>query len=68
MSNIDWTGNSCSVFVTMGASSHSKSDREVNDYYATAPYAIDVLIKECNTNLSKNILEPACGEGHLSKD
>lgn len=37
MSKKDWTGNSKSTFVNIGASSHSDTDREKYDYYATPP-------------------------------
>lgn len=60
----DWTGNGNSVFKTLGASNHTKEKREVNDYYATSPTAIDLLKKK--VELPKQILEPACGAGHLS--
>ena len=60
----DWTGNGNSVFKTLGASNHTKEEREVNDYYATSPTAIDLLKKK--VELPKQILEPACGAGHLS--
>lgn len=62
--NKDWTGNRNSVFKTLGASNHTKEDREHNDFYATDPLAIDLLKKKID--LPKQILEPACGEGHLS--
>lgn len=39
--------------------------REENDYYATDPRAIQELLKRETFN--KNIWEPACGEGNLSK-
>ena len=42
----DWNGNSKSVHSTIGASNHSVKEREANDYYATDPYAIDVLIND----------------------
>lgn len=64
MSN-DWVGNSNSVYKTMGASNHSNDEREQNDFYATNPKAIDELLKV--TTLNKNLWEPACGLGHLSK-
>lgn len=35
----DWTGNYNSIFKTLGASSHTDEEREVNDYYATDPVA-----------------------------
>lgn len=56
----DWVGNSsirnCNIRCA-GA--------EENDYYATEPKAIELLLKE--ETFSKNIWEPACGEGHISK-
>lgn len=63
----DWIGNRKSVYTTLGASSHSEKEREMNDYYATDPYAIDVLINDGGANLAPNIWEVSCGEGHLSK-
>lgn len=52
------------IYVTIGASNHTKEERELNDYYATHPKAVEMLL-----NLEKfntNILEPCCGEGHIS--
>jgi len=61
----DWIGNKKSTFVTLGASSHSESDREDNDYYATDPRcAVDLI--DANIGI-KNIWECACGEGHLAQ-
>ncbi len=60
----DWNGNSKSVFSTMGASSHSKNEREKYDFYATPPKAIEWLLK---LESFTNVWECACGEGHLSK-
>lgn len=42
------------VFVTMGASNHSKSEREENDYYATPPIATKALL---NMMRKYNILQ-----------
>lgn len=61
----DWTGNKTSIFATLAASSHGREERQQDDYYATEPKAIDLLLNEENFN--KNIWECACGEGHLSK-
>lgn len=61
----DWTGNSKSIHTTLGASNHSVEDREENDYYATEPKAGELLLTL--EPFSRNILEPSCGEGHLSK-
>lgn len=41
----DWTGNTKSVYSTLGASSHSKEEREQNDYYATDPIALEKLLE-----------------------
>ena len=53
------------TFRSLGASSHAIEDREINDYYATEPKALELLLDL--ENFSHNIWEPACGEGHLSK-
>lgn len=66
----DWTGNKRSTFVTLGASNHSGGEREIDDYYATDPKALEVFldkIDEDGIRLHKNIWECACGEGHLSE-
>lgn len=61
----DWTGTSESAFKMLGASNHCDDEREENDYYATDPKAIDMLLNKESFN--KNIWEPAAGGGHLSK-
>lgn len=53
------------VFVTLGASNHSLGNREKYDYYATDPRAVEELLKL--EKFDRNIWEPACGEGHISK-
>ena len=63
----DWTGNKNSIFKTLGASNHTDKERENDDYYATDPIAIDVLIKDGGVVFDKNIWECSCGEGHLSE-
>ena len=60
----DWTGNGNSVFKTLGASNHTDNERETHDFYATDSRAIDLL--KTKIDLPKQILEPACGAGHLS--
>lgn len=50
---------------TLGTSTHSNNTREVNDYYATHPKAVELLLEK--ELFVKNILEPSCGEGHISK-
>lgn len=61
----DWTGNKMSAFATLGASNHSEKERHPNDYYATDPKAMELLLEK--EQFSKNIWECACGGGHLSK-
>lgn len=66
----DWIGNKNSTFVQLGSSNHTDKDREINDYYATDPKALEIFLdklKEDKFELHNNIWEPACGEGHLSK-
>ncbi len=54
-----------SVYINLGASNHSKYERQAEDYYATDPIAVKLLL-EVEPQLS-NIWECACGEGHLAK-
>lgn len=61
----DWVGNGNSVFKTLGASNHTDANRATDDYYATSPKAIDLLLKK--VELPHIVVEPACGEGHLSE-
>lgn len=61
----DWTGNSNSIYKTLGASNHTDKERQNEDYYATTPRAAELLL-ELET-FSPRIWECACGEGHLSK-
>ena len=63
--NKDWTGNFHSVVGCLGASNHTKEERQEHDYYATDPIAAEWLIKL--EELDHNIWEPAVGEGHLAK-
>lgn len=44
---------------------HKNKDRQHNDYYATSPQTIKSLLKV--EKVFGDILEPACGEGHISK-
>lgn len=64
----DWTGNAKSTFATLGASSHSAHERETHDYYATDPATVAPLVKLLDGDDVHTVWEPACGEGHLSKE
>ena len=59
----DWKEGK-NTFRSLGASSHAIESREVNDYYATEPKALELILKEIN--FDKNVWECACGAGHLS--
>ena len=63
----DWTGNRNSIFKTLGASNHTGKQRPSDDYYATDPIAIDLLLSYKGLVLPKNIWEPSCGNGCLSQ-
>lgn len=63
--NKDWTGNQNSIYKTLGASNHTEEERESNDYYATEPKAVELLL-DLET-FAPNVWECACGEGHLSE-
>ena len=65
----DWTGNNKSTYVMLGASNHSDKERQNDDYYATNPHALELLLdslKRDGIELHKYIWECACGQGHLS--
>ena len=61
----DWTGNSRSCHATLGARNYAQNEREKNDYYATEPKALELLLDLEKFN--HKVWECACGEGHLSK-
>lgn len=63
--NLDWTGNRQTVFTKIGASNHSTLDREIHDYYATDPKAVEELLKR--EKFTPLVWECACGGGHISK-
>lgn len=64
----DWTGNHRSIYSTIGASNHTDKEREADDFYATDPVAIDLLVAAFGgAHINSNIWEPACGQGHLSE-
>lgn len=64
--NKDWTGNSNSIFKTLGASSHTEKEREENDFYATEPRAVKLLL-EMEDFTNAKVWECAAGKGNLSE-
>lgn len=59
----DWTGNGKSIFVCNGASNHSDTERQKDDYYATDPKAIHKLCQV--EKFTPMVWGCACGGGHL---
>ena len=57
--------NKRDIFTQLGARNYALTEREINDYYATEPKALELLL-DIET-FDKNVWECACGEGHLSK-
>lgn len=62
---MDWTGNVSSCFAMLGARNFAEHERAENDYYATEPKAVELLLAV--EQFAGRILEPACGEGHISE-
>ena len=60
----DWTGNSKSTFVTLGASNHVNHARAWLDYYATSPTAITRFLEK-HTIPNMPIWECSAGECNL---
>ena len=60
----DWTGNKRSIYATLGASNHVEDEREENDFYATNPIALELLLEK--ETFAHDIWEPAAGQKHLS--
>jgi hypothetical protein len=51
----------------VGSKRSDGTDREINDYYATDPIAIDCLFKKIKPQFQNDIIwEPCVGEGNLS--
>lgn len=61
----NWTGNQNSIYTTLGASSHTKKERQKYDFYATEPKAMEILLEQ--EKFHPTIWECACGAGHLSR-
>ena len=54
------------IFIVNGCSNHTDKERQTQDYYATDPKCVNELLEVEHFN--RNILEPCCGEGHISKE
>lgn len=64
MTDKDWNGNKGSNLTTSGFTNLSKQEREQNDYYATDPLAIELLL-EFGIPF-ENVWENAVGGWHLA--
>ena len=53
------------IYKQIGASNHTEKERQQEDYYATEPKAMELLLEQ--ETFSDNVWECACGEKHLSK-
>lgn len=53
------------VFATIGARNIALTEREKDDFYATDPHALELVLPQLD--LSPNVWECACGMGHLSE-
>ena len=62
----DWSGDSNSVFKTLGASNHAEEERQNEDYYATDPIAARLLLQIEELDKNTPIWECAAGENHLA--
>lgn len=60
----DWTGNNKAIMTCLGASNHSLTEREENDYYATHPSHMEELLSV--ESFDNHIWECAVGGGHLA--
>lgn len=61
MEQKDWTGTKQFIL----SCNNRKMDAEINDYYATEPKAVELLLE--HEPFNKYIWEPACGAGHISQ-
>lgn len=66
METKDWSGNSNSIWKTMGASNHTEKERQNEDYYATSPEAAEWLLKIENIDKNKPIWECSSDCDHLA--
>ena len=71
----EWKGNKASIRSRLALSrNYTTKDRQQDDFYATDPKALDLLIKKDSTELEldlymrcNKVWECACGNGNLAK-
>ena len=59
------SGNTKAVHLTRGTRLFANNNREEDDFYATDPKALEMILPQLQ--LSHRVWECACGMGHLSK-
>ena len=64
----DWKGDLQSQMTVIGASNSAVNERQNEDYYATEPKAVRLLLEIEHFPKEKTIWECACGGGHLSEE
>lgn len=62
---MSWKENTTNVHAILGASNHSDTEREKNDFYSTDEDCVRDLLKV--EAFQTKILEPCCGTGSISK-
>lgn len=60
--------SSLSTHVTLGSRNYAINDRQNEDFYATHPKAVRLLLEIEHFDKSVPIWECACGQGHLSEE
>lgn len=58
------TSNKESIYKMIGASNHTEKERQKEEYYATDPISVELLLDLETFN--KDVWECACGEKHMS--
>lgn len=61
----DARGKGKGMLRVIGASNVSLTSRAANDFYATPPNAVEMLLGL--ENFSDRVIEPCCGMGHIAK-
>ena len=60
--------NKRATFAPLGANNHTNHAYAENGFYATSPTAVSRLLAAGNGPRTKEIWEPCCGDGSLSKE
>ena len=61
----EWTSDTKALHVMLGSSTRAAEEREADDFYATDPKALELLLNI--EEFDPYVWECACGKGHLSE-